>query len=170
MAAATDQVETPFLQLVMERLWRATVDAGRRALTLATLVELGGAQRIVETHLVDALGALAPREREIAADAFRYLVTSSRRRVVQAASDLSEWLSIPEEELVPVLEKLASGESGRILRPVPPPPGSTRKAAATRSSTTFSGSRSSNGAGSSSASANARRRLAASEHYAAGSP
>ncbi len=123
MAAATDQVETPFLQLVMERLWRATVDAGRRALTLATLVELGGAQRIVETHLVDALGALAPREREIAADAFRYLVTSSRRRVVQAASDLSEWLSIPEEELVPVLEKLASGESGRILRPVPPPPG-----------------------------------------------
>ena len=75
MAAATDQVETPFLQLVMERLWRAAVDAGRRALTLATLVELGGAQRIVETHLVDALGALAPREREIAADAFRYLVT-----------------------------------------------------------------------------------------------
>jgi WD40 repeat protein/energy-coupling factor transporter ATP-binding protein EcfA2 len=123
MPAATDQVETPFLQLVMERLWRATVDAGRRALTLATLTELGGAQRIVETHLVDALGALSPREREIAADAFRYLVTSSRRRVVQAASDLSEWLSIPEEELVPVLEKLASGESGRILRPVPPPPG-----------------------------------------------
>jgi WD40 repeat protein len=123
MPATTDQVETPFLQLVMERLWRVTVDSGGRALTLATLVELGGAQRIVETHLVDALGALAPREREIAAEAFRYLVTSSRRRVVQAASDLSEWLSIPEDELVPVLEKLASGESGRILRPVPPPPG-----------------------------------------------
>ena len=119
----SDEVETPFLQLVMERLWRATVEAGGRELTLATLVQLGGAQRIVETHLVDALGALDPREQEIAADAFRYLVTSSRRRVVQAASDLSEWLAIPEEELVSVLEKLASGESGRILRPVPPPPG-----------------------------------------------
>jgi WD40 repeat protein len=120
---AGDKIETPFLQLVMERLWRATTEAGGRDLTLATLVQLGGARRIVEKHLVDALGALDPREQEIAADAFRYLVTSSRRRVVQAASDLSEWLGIPETELVPVLEKLSSGESGRILRPVPPPPG-----------------------------------------------
>jgi WD40 repeat protein len=119
----TDEVETPFLQLVMERLWRATVEAGGRELTLSTLVELGGAQRIVETHLVDALGALSPREQEIAAAAFRYLVTGSRRRVVQAASDLAEWLALPEQELVAVLERLASGESGRILRPVPPPPG-----------------------------------------------
>jgi WD40 repeat protein len=125
----SDQVETPFLQLVMERLWRATVEAGERELTLTTLVQLGGAQRIVETHLVDALGALDPREQAIAADAFRYLVTSSRRRVVQAASDLAEWLALPEEELVPVLEKLASGESGRILRPVPPPPGREREGA-----------------------------------------
>ena len=48
----------------MERLWRATVEAGGRELTLATLVQLGGAQRIVETHLVDALGALDPREQD----------------------------------------------------------------------------------------------------------
>ena len=107
----------------MERLWRATVETGDRELTLATLERLGGAQRIVETHLVDALSALDPREQGIAADAFRYLVTRSRRRVVQSVSDLSEWLGRPEAELVPVLEKLASGESGRILRPVPPPPG-----------------------------------------------
>jgi WD40 repeat protein len=122
-AAAGDQVETPFLQLVLERLWRATVETGERELTLATLERLGGPQRIVETHLVDALGRLEPREQAVAAEAFRYLVTRSRRRVVQAVSDLAEWLGKPEEELVPVLEKLASGESGRILRPVPPPPG-----------------------------------------------
>jgi len=122
-APVSDEVETPFLQLVMERLWRATVEAGERELTLATLERLGGAQEIVERHLVDALATLNPREQEIAADSFRYLVTSSRRKVVQSASDLSEWLTIPESELVPVLEKLASGDSGRILRPVPPPPG-----------------------------------------------
>jgi WD40 repeat protein len=123
-AGGGDEVEAPFLQLVMERLWRATVEDGERELTLATLVRLGGAQEIVERHLVDALAGLSPREQEIAADAFRYLVTSSRRKVVQSASDLSEWLRIPEAELVPVLERLSSGESGRILRPVPPPPGS----------------------------------------------
>ena len=122
-AAGTDEVEAPFLQLVMERLWRTTVEDGERELTVATLDRLGGAQEIVERHLVDALAGLSPREQEIAADAFRYLVTSSRRKVVQSASDLSEWLGIPEAELVPVLERLSSGESGRILRPVPPPPG-----------------------------------------------
>jgi WD40 repeat protein len=119
---AGDEIEAPFLQLVMDRLWRAT-DSGARTLTKETLDGLGGAQRIVETHIVDALGSLTPPEQAIAAEAFRYLVTRSRRRVVQSLSDLSEWLEKPEGELAPVLEKLASGDSGRILRPVPPPPG-----------------------------------------------
>src|SRR4051794_1937940 len=54
--AGTDGIEAPFLQLVMERVWRATVEAGSRELTLARLAELGGAERIVETHLHEALG------------------------------------------------------------------------------------------------------------------
>ena len=109
----------------MERLWHATVDAGGHALTVKTLDDVGGARRIVETHLVNALGRLTPGEQEVAAEAFRYLVTRSRRRVVQSLSDLSEWLGRPEPEVGAVLEKLTSGESGRILRPVPPPPGQT---------------------------------------------
>src|SRR5262245_14064679 len=120
---AGDRVETPFPQLVMERRWRATGEDDGRARTLGRLERLCGAQRIVERHLVDALGSFDAQEQEIAAEAFRYLVTRSRRRVVQSLSDLAEWLDRPEAELAPVLEKLASGESGRILRPVPPPPG-----------------------------------------------
>jgi hypothetical protein len=62
-AAAADGVEAPFLQLVLERLWRATVEAGAHTLDLARLQSLGGAQRIVENHLLEALGKLTPQSR-----------------------------------------------------------------------------------------------------------
>ena len=68
-AGGGDEVEAPFLQLVMERLWRATVAAGSHELTRSTLEELGGAQRIVENHLLEALGSLDAPEQAVAADA-----------------------------------------------------------------------------------------------------
>jgi WD40 repeat protein len=123
--AAEDEVEAPFLQLVMERLWRATVDAGGRDLTLARLEQLGGAQRIVENHLLDALGALDAREQDVASDAFRFLVTRSRTKIAHDASDLAEWTKRPEPEMSAVLEQLTRGESGRVLRRVPRPPGAS---------------------------------------------
>ena len=85
------QIEAPFLQLVMERLWQATVEAGLHELKLSTLEQLGGAQRIVENHLLDALGALTPAEKAVAADVFRFLVTRSRTKIAHQASDLAEW-------------------------------------------------------------------------------
>ena len=63
-----EAIEAPFLQLVMERLWRAAVAAGTHELTRATLEELGGAQQIVENHLLDALDGLTGREQAVAAD------------------------------------------------------------------------------------------------------
>ena len=75
-SAAGDRVEAPFLQLVLERLWRATVAAGDAQLTLARLEALGGAQRIVENHLLDALGRLTPASRTSPSDCFRFLVTA----------------------------------------------------------------------------------------------
>jgi hypothetical protein len=45
-------IETPFLQLVMTRLWEEELDAGSRVLRRETLERLGGAERIVRTHLV----------------------------------------------------------------------------------------------------------------------
>jgi WD40 repeat protein len=122
-AADGDGIEAPFLQLVMERLWRATVEAGGRTLDLARLDALGGAQQIVENHLLEALGKLTTEEQAVAADLFRFLVTRSKTKIAHPASDLAEWTERPEREVAAVLEKLCRGESGRILRPVSPPGG-----------------------------------------------
>ena len=115
------QVEAPFLQLVMERLWRATADAGSHSLSLAGLAALGGPQQIVENHLLEALGALTPNEQAVAADLFRFLVTRSKTKIAHQVTDLSEWTGRSAPEVSAVLEKLCRGEAGRILRRVPPP-------------------------------------------------
>jgi WD40 repeat protein len=116
-----EHVEAPFLQLVMERLWRATVAAGSHDVTVARLEQLGGAQRIVENHLLEALGTLTPEEQAIAADAFFFLVTRSRTKIAHSASDLAEWTKRPEPDVSAVLDKLCRGESGRVLRVVSSP-------------------------------------------------
>jgi WD40 repeat protein len=111
------QVETPFLQLVLTRLWAEEQSAGSDTLRLATLERLGGAQGIVSSHLDAAMEALPPDERDIAAAAFRYLVTRSRTKIAHSVADLADWTEVPEERLTPVLEHL-SGSGARILRPV----------------------------------------------------
>jgi len=113
-----DRVEAPFLQLVLERLWRATVADGAVVLTLARLEALGGARRIVERHLLDALAMLSASDRNAASDCFRFLVSSSKTKIAHPAVDLAEWTGRSEAEVTTVLEKLCSGESGRILRAV----------------------------------------------------
>src|SRR5262249_2344422 len=94
--APGDRVEAPFLQLVLDRLWRDAVAAGERTLTLARLEALGGAARIVENHLLDALGRLTPAEQDTASDCFRFLVSKSRTKIAHSASDLAEWTQRPE--------------------------------------------------------------------------
>ncbi len=123
--ASTDAIEAPFLQLVLERLWRATVEAGAHTLDLARLEGLGGAQQIVENHLLEALGNLTPAEQSLAADLFRFLVTRSKTKIAHPSTDLAEWTKRPEPEVKAVLDKLCRGESGRIVRPIAPPPGET---------------------------------------------
>ncbi len=117
-----ERVEAPFLQLVMERLWRASLQAGGSQLTLSRLEELGGAGRIVENHLLEALGSLTSPEQAVAADIFRFLVTRSRTKIAHPASDLAEWTHHAEPEVEAVLDKLCRAESGRVLRRIPPPP------------------------------------------------
>jgi len=118
--APGDRIEAPFLQLVLERLWRDAVAAGEHTLTLARLEELGGAARIVENHLLDALGRLTPPEQDTAADCFRFLVSRSKTKIAHPAADLAEWTQRPEPQVASVLGKLCTGESGRILRAIAP--------------------------------------------------
>jgi WD40 repeat protein len=119
--SAGAQIETPYLQLVMTRLWDEEKSQGSHTLRLETLTRLGGAQRIVRTHLDEVMDALPPESQRVAARAFRYLVTPSRTKIAHTTSDLAEYAGLPETELTPVLERLSAGDV-RILRPVEPPP------------------------------------------------
>jgi WD40 repeat protein len=121
-ASAADWVETPYLQLVMERLWETAMTQGRHELTLETLRGLGGAEQIVSTHLSDALEELSPDDQEVAAHVFAFLVTPSKTKIAHTASDLAHFAKHPESDVQRVLDTLATGR-WRILRVVPSPLG-----------------------------------------------
>jgi WD40 repeat protein len=113
--AGGGEVEAPYLQLVMERLWDAEVERGSRILRRATLEDLGGAQAIVHAHLGTAVQALAPNQRDVAARVFNHLVTPSGTKIAHGSDDLAQYAGVRAEELRPVLTSLGSN---RILRPV----------------------------------------------------
>jgi cell division protein FtsL len=115
------RVETPYLQLVLTRLWQEETAAGSRELRASTLERLGGAEHIVATHLDAALAALAPEERDAAAGIFQYLVTPSGTKIALGVEDLAQYAKRKKEEIQPLLVRLSSGEN-RILTPVAPPP------------------------------------------------
>jgi WD40 repeat protein len=112
-----EPIETPYLQLVMNRLWNEERKRGSRVLRLSTLQELGNAQTIVRRHLDEALGALPERQQDLVADLFNHLVTPSGTKIAQTPSDLEGYTGHPVTEIETVLEEL-SGGSVRILRPV----------------------------------------------------
>ena len=116
-----DRVETPYLQLVMARLWSAATLEPSRELSLATLKSLGGAEAIVSSHLREALDQLSAADQAIAADVFGFLVTPSKTKIAHSASDLAYWAKRDQADVRRVLEELSTGER-RILRSVPPPP------------------------------------------------
>jgi WD40 repeat protein len=125
------RIETPYLQLVMTRLWDEEITSVplqedgeklgvRGVLRLSTLQRLGGAERIVHTHLDQTMSGLPTDERDAAARIFHYLVTPSGTKIAHTVADLAEYAHISPEQITPVLDKL-SGTGIRILRPVAPP-------------------------------------------------
>jgi WD40 repeat protein len=113
--SSTGLIETPYLQLVMQRLWEVERERGSRMLRLETFRGLGGAQQIVEDHLERALRALTASERDAAASVFGHLVTPSGTKIAHGISDLASYAAISETDLEPVLRSLAQE---RILRPL----------------------------------------------------
>lgn len=125
-----DEIETPYLQLVMTRLWSETFVSGEMVgagslrpaptLRLETLERLGGAETIVRTHLDTTMNALTSKEQEVSANIFNFLVTPSGTKIAHTARDLADYSHVPEREIAAALEKLSGGEI-RILRPIAPP-------------------------------------------------
>jgi WD40 repeat protein len=127
-ASSDDEIEAPFLQLVMRRLWECEQrqwkpNQGARTLRKETLDEtLGGAERIVRDHLTDALGDLTGEELDTAKLLFRELVTPSGAKIAHTADDLVNLTERPEDSVASVLETL---DRERIVRAVDPAPGAT---------------------------------------------
>jgi serine/threonine protein kinase len=118
-ADADVRIEAPFLQLALTRLWNEERAQGSQVLRLETLQALGGAGRIIRTHMDSAMNALSPEEQETAADIFRYMVTPSGTKIAYTVADL-EYFARATRPLRPVLDKLAQGNV-RIMRPVTSP-------------------------------------------------
>lgn len=114
-------IETPYLQLVLTRLWETERHANSNLLRLSSLEQLGSAQEIVRDHLRKAMNSLTPEQQHAAASVFDRLVTPSGTKIVQSLRDLARNAHVSEETLRPVLEHLSGGEY-RILRPVAPLP------------------------------------------------
>lgn len=111
--ADEDCIEAPYLQLVLARLWDVEARAGSRTLRLETLRALGGAENIVQDHLVRAMAELSTREKAAAAAMYNYLVTPSGTKIAHGVRDLARYARVPERDAAGVLEQLSAE---RIVR------------------------------------------------------
>lgn len=118
-SAATDAevVEAPYLQLVLDTLWKEELGAGSHILRLSTLERLGGAKMIVQAHLEKAMAALPASRQKAAAAAFFYMVSERGRKIALSAAEVARFTELPEDLIQPTLEQLSEGKV-RILRPV----------------------------------------------------
>jgi hypothetical protein len=117
VTAGDDSVEAAFLQLVLARLWEAEQKAGSRVLRQSTLDELGGATKILQSHVDDVMSQLEkPEERDIAAKIFQFLVTPSGTKIAQSPTDLVQWAETREKDVRSVLTELTDPWETRILR------------------------------------------------------
>ncbi len=116
------RIETPFLQMVLTRLWKEEENKGSHVLRLETLRALGGAERIIRTHLDKVMEELKEDERDVAARLFRFLVTPSGTKIAHTTNDLISYAELPAARVEPVLDLLGSPEV-RVLRAIAPPPG-----------------------------------------------
>lgn len=116
---AVARIETPYLQIVLTRLWRTEREATSAALRLATFRELGAARRIVRSHLEEVIGTLSEAEQDVARRAFIHLITPTGSKIAHTAADLASYAKVPVETLEPVLAKLAK-PGVHILRRLAP--------------------------------------------------
>lgn len=109
------RIETPFLQLVLTRLWQEELNNHSRSLQLNTLQKLGGAREIVRTHLDDVMMKLEPLEQKLCAGFFDRLVTPSGTKIACRLDDLGKWAGELAEQVLPAVKVLSEN---RILRTI----------------------------------------------------
>jgi WD40 repeat protein len=109
-------IQTPYLQLVLTRLWEEERSTGSRVLRLRTLERLQGARHIVASHVDAAIARLSPAEQAVAAGVLHQLVTPSGTKIAQRTVDLAAYAGVDERTVTAVLERLT--REGRILQAI----------------------------------------------------
>jgi WD40 repeat protein len=117
---ANVSIETPFLQMVLTRLWDEEKAAGSRVLRVDTFVKLGRAENIARTHLDKIMEKLTDQERTTAANVLRYLVTPSGSKIAQEPGALVSWAEMKAADVEGILRRLSAADT-RILRTVQVP-------------------------------------------------
>jgi len=117
-------VQTPYLQLVLERWWNREIDNSSHELREQTLQDLGGVETIVDRHLEFTLSQLSPEATEAAAEIFRFMVTPGGRKIALTVSELAGNISTQISESIDVKGLLEKLRDARVLTTVPPPQGS----------------------------------------------
>lgn len=117
--AEVTPIETPFLQMVLTRLWDEEAAKNSHTLRLETFKQLGRAEQIAKSHLDTTMARLSEEEQSSAAHILRYLVTPAGTKIAQETGALAEWSGLPEAEVQNILNRLSSGV--RILKIVQVP-------------------------------------------------
>jgi hypothetical protein len=110
-------VETPYLQLVMTRLWNEEKKSSSHLLRMSTLKTLGGAEKIVHTHLDSVMQQLTRNQRALASRIFQYLVTPSGTKIALKAKDLASYADSSPEKVEALLQRLTQPDV-RLIRAV----------------------------------------------------
>ncbi len=123
--AAVYQVDTPYLQLVMTRLWNdakksaATESFNETWIFLETLNDAGGVEEIVKTHLNDVMNQLTEGNKTLAAKFIHFTVTSNGAKIPTDINQLIDWASLKPAEKPAVMEILDKLCDSRIFKTVP---------------------------------------------------
>ncbi|MBD2512650.1 WD40 repeat domain-containing protein [Nostoc muscorum FACHB-395] len=127
-APSEQRFETPYLQLVMLRLWKQEMrgESPSRRLEKQSYVNLGKAEQIVQYHLDQKLEDLKTDFNiNTSYSLFYYLVTPSGDKLALKAKDLCDYVNaepnqtekLEIEKVYKWLNKLSEGEA-RIIRPL----------------------------------------------------
>jgi hypothetical protein len=121
-ATAADEIETAYLQLVMERLWRErTTVNSHQEMRRETLDRLGGAKAIAQQHFDEHLDRMAQEGADVGdmvVDLFAYLVTPTGTKISQKEEDLIALTKTPAARVKWFLGELVKS---RLIRVTDPP-------------------------------------------------
>jgi cell division protein FtsB len=118
-----NQIEAPYLQLVLKRLWDDKNTQREKRLTKYTLTNdkrLGGVQKIVETHLDEVIDRFSPSDKNLISKFIHFTVTRSGMKIPLSPRDLAGWADLPEkreDNIKQILERLSSKDT-RIFKSV----------------------------------------------------